>query len=186
MRILLLVILILFNSNSYSRNLLIADREYCINEKGLWRQFSNSCANECNAEPITCMSILEYNCDCGTNKCWSDRKCIDRTEFELKKKQRLALVNKEKEESKKKQKTKIIKTSINKAKGGTITLDNNNIEKKCHNAGGVWKKFNNLCADSCQSKVASPICAQSITFSCDCGKGKCWNKDQCTHYNPNY
>ncbi|MFC1711426.1 DUF5050 domain-containing protein [Patescibacteria group bacterium] len=47
----------------------------------------------------------------------------------------------------------------------------------CVNEGGTWSEFSNACADLCE---AGDMCAQVITWSCDCGVDKCWDVDTLT------
>lgn len=46
---------------------------------GLWRQFPNSCADQCayvrNPASIMCAQALTYNCDCGPDRCFTGRSC---------------------------------------------------------------------------------------------------------------
>ncbi len=57
------------------------------------------------------------------------------------------------------------------------TFDNRNI---CEDSRGVWRQFGNGCADNCEAQFDRfNICTQVLTFSCDCGKSRCWNGDAC-------
>lgn len=50
----------------------------------------------------------------------------------------------------------------------------------CENAKGVWRQFGNSCVDECHPKLDNfSVCAQAITYGCDCGKGRCWNGEIC-------
>ncbi len=51
----------------------------------------------------------------------------------------------------------------------------------CEKDKGVWRQFGNGCADSCEAKFdKTSICTQAITYSCECGKNKCWNGEKCS------
>ena len=51
----------------------------CRNSGGEWKQFTNSCADNCYSsnppQPIACAQVLTMSCDCGTNACWNGTKC---------------------------------------------------------------------------------------------------------------
>jgi len=49
----------------------------------------------------------------------------------------------------------------------------------CTNQGGIWRWFNNNCADLCSVKFKKLICARtSLKLSCDCvALNKCWNDE---------
>lgn len=50
----------------------------------------------------------------------------------------------------------------------------------CESAKGVWRQFGNSCVDECHPKLDSfSVCAQAITYGCDCGKGRCWDGETC-------
>ena len=50
----------------------------------------------------------------------------------------------------------------------------------CETENGSWRQFGNACADSCKAKFDKfSICAQSLTYACDCGDNKCWNGKYC-------
>ena len=58
----------------------------------------------------------------------------------------------------------------------TLLLDNKEI---CEGQKGVWREFGNDCADNCyQNTMVTNICANSITYSCDCGEKRCWYGEQ--------
>jgi hypothetical protein len=46
----------------------------------------------------------------------------------------------------------------------------------CTDAGGEWREFPTACADKCYQEE---VCAQVLTFSCDCGPNMCWNGLTC-------
>ncbi|MCE2687778.1 MAG: hypothetical protein LW595_04450 [Rickettsiales bacterium] len=57
-------------------------RNYCLKAGGSWRQFNNSCANNCSENKFNvCSQILIFACDCGINSCWHQSKCIKNTEY---------------------------------------------------------------------------------------------------------
>lgn len=50
----------------------------------------------------------------------------------------------------------------------------------CEKNDGVWRQFGNSCADNCKSKFDKfLICAQAITYGCDCLNGRCYDEGQC-------
>jgi hypothetical protein len=50
----------------------------------------------------------------------------------------------------------------------------------CEQEMGVWRHFGNRCANYCNARFDEfAICAEAVTFSCDCGKNKCWNGEKC-------
>lgn len=55
------------------------DRKICEEEKGMWREYSDDCANECRAkfdEFAICTKTITSACQCPRNKCWNDGACI--------------------------------------------------------------------------------------------------------------
>ena len=57
-------------------------RKSCLKAGGSWRQFNNSCANNCNENKFNiCSQILIFACDCGIDSCWNQSKCIKNTEY---------------------------------------------------------------------------------------------------------
>jgi len=56
----------------------------------------------------------------------------------------------------------------------------------CEKQKGIWREFGNDCADICDRRIeVLPICTNSVAmFSCDCGKNKCWNRnnEECIFY----
>ncbi len=52
--------------------------------------------------------------------------------------------------------------------------------ENCKNSNGIWREFANDCSDSCQYKLGEiALCSPTITYSCDCGKGRCLNEGSC-------
>ncbi|MFP4111921.1 MAG: hypothetical protein ACLFUO_02900 [Candidatus Woesearchaeota archaeon] len=51
----------------------------------------------------------------------------------------------------------------------------------CEDAGGNWELMPNSCVDSCEynRNPDSIICAQALTYGCNCGEGMCWNGNDC-------
>lgn len=50
----------------------------------------------------------------------------------------------------------------------------------CQTSGGTWKEFKNGCADTCAYNAdPSQMCTESLTYSCDCSPGRCWNGTGC-------
>ena len=50
----------------------------------------------------------------------------------------------------------------------------------CEDSGGVWRQFGNACADGCLVKFNKfTMCAQALTYSCDCLENSCFDGDKC-------
>lgn len=51
----------------------------CVDTGGVWKEFSNSCADTCNynrnKENIICALAIVESCDCGPDKCWNGITC---------------------------------------------------------------------------------------------------------------
>jgi len=61
--------------------------------------------------------------------------------------------------------------------GRKTSFDN---RQQCEQNKGVWREFGNGCVDECFAKFDEfGICTYARTFGCDCGKGKCWNGEEC-------
>ena len=60
-----------------------------------------------------------------------------------------------------------------------ISLPQSVIQQKCIEAGGIWREFPNGCVDSCfyVRNKHNVVCTQALTFGCDCGPQKCWDRD---------
>lgn len=52
------------------------------------------------------------------------------------------------------------------------------IQRACESSGGVWRQFGNSCGDSC-GVGPEVMCAQVLTYGCDCGANACWNGQTC-------
>lgn len=71
----------------------------------------------------------------------------------------------------------LITSSAHAEFGRSTTFDD---REECKKTKGVWREFGNSSADSCESKLDRySVAAQVITYSCDCGKGRCWNGETC-------
>ena len=71
----ILLISILFFCSAFSRSTTFDDRTSCEESKGAWRQFGNSCADECEAkldEFAFCTDLVISACECGKSRCWND------------------------------------------------------------------------------------------------------------------
>ncbi len=71
----ILLISILFFCSAFSRSTTFDDRTSCEDSKGAWRQFGNSCADECEAkldEFAFCTDLVISACECGKSRCWND------------------------------------------------------------------------------------------------------------------
>lgn len=49
----------------------------------------------------------------------------------------------------------------------------------CERTKGVWRLYNNSCADNCASKFGTPLCTSYPAFTCDCGEKRCWDGGKC-------
>ncbi len=68
-----------------SRPTSFEDRTSCEESKGVWRQFGNGCADNCEAkldEFSVCTQSLIYSCECGQKRCWNNNSCVLMSEFE--------------------------------------------------------------------------------------------------------
>ena len=55
------------------------DRPICESMNGLWRQFGNGCADDCEAkfdQLKMCSGDLIRSCDCGNGRCWDGEGCV--------------------------------------------------------------------------------------------------------------
>ena len=53
------------------------------------------------------------------------------------------------------------------------------LEQACEDSGGVWKVFNNSCADNCPYLSSHSTCERMRIYSCDCGDNACWDGSSC-------
>ncbi len=57
------------------------ETQLCESNGGSWTQFPNDgkyCHDECDKPTnVKCLKALSMGCDCGTEKCWNGKKCID-------------------------------------------------------------------------------------------------------------
>ena len=51
----------------------------CEVDDGEWKQFSNTCVDNCGKKPRICGQAFTLGCDCGETKCWDGTKCINDT-----------------------------------------------------------------------------------------------------------
>ncbi len=80
----LIIFFIIFSNNTIAstENEIYEVRKSCLKTGGSWRQFSNSCANNCSENKFNvCSQILIFACDCGVDSCWNESKCIKNTEY---------------------------------------------------------------------------------------------------------
>lgn len=55
------------------------DRQLCDENNGVWREFGNGCADNCEGKfnkYEICTGALTYACDCGKGRCWHEKKCL--------------------------------------------------------------------------------------------------------------
>ncbi|MBU6339686.1 MAG: hypothetical protein KGQ36_06950 [Rickettsiales bacterium] len=60
------------------------EREMCEKGGGVWRQFGNGCVDSCRSQLdrfSMCTMALTYGCDCGSNGCFDNDKCVKNSEF---------------------------------------------------------------------------------------------------------
>lgn len=86
-------------------------RETCEANKGIWRQFGNGCAGNCEAKFErfkVCTMAITFACDCGSDKCWDSdtQKCVLLENYEVVFDQKKAEEQKKLDEMKQARKTK--------------------------------------------------------------------------------
>ncbi len=87
-RLLFTVLLVILCKAAFalsSRPTSFEDRASCEESKGVWRQFGNGCADNCEAkldEFSVCTQSLIYSCECGQKRCWNNNSCVLMSEFE--------------------------------------------------------------------------------------------------------
>ncbi len=88
MRKFFLIIFFCFFSGSaaaeFGRSTTFDDREFCEKDRGVWREFGNSLADNCEAKFdrfAIAAQALTYACDCGKGRCWDNKQCISMLEF---------------------------------------------------------------------------------------------------------
>jgi hypothetical protein len=60
------------------------DRPFCEKQKGLWRDFGDSCVDGCLAklDSLTmCARAITAGCDCGENRCWDGNSCVNLSDY---------------------------------------------------------------------------------------------------------
>ncbi len=99
---------VIFSSDVFAQTLrstTFDNRNVCEDSKGVWRQFGNGCADNCEAQFdrfSMCTQALVFSCDCGKSRCWNGDSCIIASEYkkifdaEQEKNQKLADEAKEK------------------------------------------------------------------------------------------
>lgn len=63
----------------FGRSTSFDDREVCQKDKGVWREFGNSAADNCEPKMdrfSIAAQALTYACDCGKNRCWNGEHCV--------------------------------------------------------------------------------------------------------------
>lgn len=54
----------------------------------------------------------------------------------------------------------------------------------CEKSGGVWRQFGNACGDGCLAKFNQfTMCAQALTYACDCLEDRCFDGKRCVAMN---
>lgn len=80
------LIAILLFCSAFSRSTTFDDREICEQVGGVWRQFGNGCADECESrlnELAVCTKVMINACECVKARCWNDeeKKCVALSEY---------------------------------------------------------------------------------------------------------
>jgi hypothetical protein len=81
-KVVLFVIFLLFSHFANAQTLrptTFDDRNICQDSKGVWRQFGNGCANNCESKFdkfAMCTNALVFSCDCGKKRCWNGETCL--------------------------------------------------------------------------------------------------------------
>lgn len=73
----------------------------CVLGGGLWKGFSNGCADSCPTQEQliedngirVCTAMLSAGCDCGPNKCWDGNKCVPNPKIETPKENETQNIN---------------------------------------------------------------------------------------------
>ena len=64
----------------FSRETTFDNRDLCQSEnKGIWREFGDSCVDSCESKfdkLKICDRSLQFSCDCGVARCWSNNNCL--------------------------------------------------------------------------------------------------------------
>jgi len=84
------------------------ERPICEKNRGVWREFGNICADNCEYKfdsYAICSKATTFSCDCGPQKCWHDQKCVSTKNYKTiydkeseKENEELAQKRKEREE----------------------------------------------------------------------------------------
>ncbi len=78
MKKILLLTICLFITGCGSANTISRDKtppeELCKKAGGNWVLFNAGCGDSCSVQK-DCTMALEYNCECGANKCWDGKVC---------------------------------------------------------------------------------------------------------------
>ncbi len=112
------------------------DRGICEKTKGVWRQFGNGCADNCEAKFdrfSICTQALVFACDCGKNSCWDGESCVAIKDykkiFEAKQQEEQKLLDEAKEKRKAdalaNQAAIMVKFAPKDANGNPIVLNQN-------------------------------------------------------------
>ncbi len=75
-----MILLIIYSTNSWAvRSTSFDTRPLCDENKGVWREFGNGCADSCYSKfdkYSICTQELVFSCDCGQGRCWANNKCM--------------------------------------------------------------------------------------------------------------
>lgn len=90
MKFLLILTLITFSLNSAfsnQRQTSFDEKPNCEQQNGVWRQFGNSCANNCKSmfnEFSICAQAITYGCDCLQDRCYNEGECVLIDDYKIK------------------------------------------------------------------------------------------------------
>lgn len=84
--------LILFLTSSFAfdalaqivRSTSFDERPICEESKGVWRQFGNSCVDDCRSkfdQFQICADSSAFGCDCGKGRCWNGEFCVGMRDY---------------------------------------------------------------------------------------------------------
>jgi len=123
------------------------DRPICEENKGVWREFGNGCADQCHAkfdEFTMCSQALTYACDCGKGRCWDGEMCVLMRDYkkiydkEVKEEQKVLDAAKDKrKEASKESEQKIMVQMLGTVVAGKIT----NVDPKAQPTSNVEKFY---------------------------------------------
>lgn len=132
---------------NFSRKTSFEERQNCeIENNGIWREFGNSCGDECEAKVNQfriCDNSLYVGCECGANRCWNGSSCVStflyKQKFDKKEGEELQKIAKEKEERKQEYeafRSQRVQELIKKSESRAMSID---IEGAANNYADAYK-----------------------------------------------